>query len=288
MPNTYGQFTWADSARSSSNLAVKGLIRYQFAPQLSAELERLFLPDIISTMPLELALPMPTSDMASGSGFTFGSAASSPGSSTMSPWDEFRSNGRDEDLDELDRLVRGMEVTTADETDVDPFPELFPSGYPALSTSPGSDSADSGSGSDSFGCGIVSRARLLEILREQERDRMSRRRLKVKGDKICVFCRNNGENEAVYSTHQLKDAQGRVTCPVLYIYTCPICGATGEHAHTIKYCPLNAQDRKSTKQSRANPIPRPTGTSSAPWPNIRLRDKSVLDTQLRLPPRCNY
>ena len=117
---------------------------------------------------------------------------------------------------------------------------------------------------------------------------MSRRRLKVKGDKICVFCRNNGENEAVYSTHQLKDAQGRVTCPVLYIYTCPICGATGEHAHTIKYCPMNAQDRKSTKQSRNNPATKPSN-SGASWINsIRARDANILNAQLRHPPKPIY
>ena len=67
---------------------------------------------------------------------------------------------------------------------------------------------------------IMSTARLLEILRERERDHLTRRRQKVKGDMICVFCRNNGESDAVYSKYQLKDAQGRVTYPVLYIYTC--------------------------------------------------------------------
>ena len=56
---------------------------------------------------------------------------------------------------------------------------------------------------------------------------------------VCVFCRNNGESEAVYSSHMLKDAEGKICCPVLYIYTCPICGASGPDAHTIKYCPQN-------------------------------------------------
>ncbi|EDV22801.1 uncharacterized protein TRIADDRAFT_9546, partial [Trichoplax adhaerens] len=53
----------------------------------------------------------------------------------------------------------------------------------------------------------------------------------------CVFCRNNGEHEDVYTSHQLKDADGKITCPILKAYTCPICGATGENSHTIKYCP---------------------------------------------------
>ena len=44
---------------------------------------------------------------------------------------------------------------------------------------------------------------------------------------VCVFCRNNGENELIYSSHSLKDSIGNVTCPILRAYQCPICGATG-------------------------------------------------------------
>lgn len=56
----------------------------------------------------------------------------------------------------------------------------------------------------------------------------------------CVFCRNNGEPLSVYGSHVLKDTYGRVTCPILRRYTCPICGCSGDDAHTIKYCPMNA------------------------------------------------
>ncbi|XP_069179422.1 uncharacterized protein [Procambarus clarkii] len=52
----------------------------------------------------------------------------------------------------------------------------------------------------------------------------------------CVFCRKNGEEDYF---HSLKDRRGRVMCPVLSSYKCRLCGATGIHAHTLKYCPRN-------------------------------------------------
>ncbi|KAK7874318.1 hypothetical protein R5R35_007793 [Gryllus longicercus] len=56
----------------------------------------------------------------------------------------------------------------------------------------------------------------------------------------CAFCRNNGETVEFYSGHILKDAKGRVQCPILRAYTCPNCGANGDRAHTLKYCPMGA------------------------------------------------
>lgn len=62
---------------------------------------------------------------------------------------------------------------------------------------------------------------------------------------ICSFCKNNGEPEVIYQSHSLKDSIGRITCPLLRNYVCPICGESGQNAHTITYC----KKFKKSKQS---------------------------------------
>lgn len=54
---------------------------------------------------------------------------------------------------------------------------------------------------------------------------------------LCHFCKRNGERRSVFTSHSLKDKHGTVTCPILRRYICPICGATGDDAHTVGYCP---------------------------------------------------
>lgn len=193
----------------------------------------------------------------------------SRGPEVKSVWEEFENNGRETELDELDRLFRGLDAGDVrrqmalqqqqqQSSPVASSPESVTAPSPTAACSPVS--ADRQVAPDAVE-DILTKAKLIEILRERERlQRSKARRLQKKGasgsatGKVCVFCRNNGEAEAVYTSHQLKDPEGAVTCPILYIYTCPICGANGKSAHTIKYCPYNTGDticiREITKNGR--------------------------------------
>ncbi|KAG8547327.1 hypothetical protein GDO81_028550 [Engystomops pustulosus] len=65
----------------------------------------------------------------------------------------------------------------------------------------------------------------------------------------CSFCKHNGEAPSLYSAHSLKNSSGRVLCPVLRSYVCPQCGATGDKAHTRRFCPLTRDTYTSVYQS---------------------------------------
>jgi len=58
-------------------------------------------------------------------------------------------------------------------------------------------------------------------------------------DKKCNFCFNNKEPVEVWSSHNLKDDSGKIACHILRKYVCPKCKATGDKAHTNRYCPKN-------------------------------------------------
>uniref|UniRef100_H3B539 Nanos C2HC-type zinc finger 2 n=1 Tax=Latimeria chalumnae TaxID=7897 RepID=H3B539_LATCH len=72
------------------------------------------------------------------------------------------------------------------------------------------------------------------------------------GNGICNFCKHNGESKTVFSNHQLKREDGKIACPILRKYVCPLCFATGDTAHTLKYCPLNQEKQTLYRKSGRN------------------------------------
>ncbi|XP_026480007.1 uncharacterized protein LOC113386442 [Ctenocephalides felis] len=98
--------------------------------------------------------------------------------------------------------------------------------------------------------------------------------------KECVFCKNNGTPALNYKTHFVKDLDGRVTCPVLRACICPICSATGDMAHTPKYCPLKhymefdyeiptySSFRGAPRSNQGQRLSYASATSSMPVPEI--------------------
>ena len=105
-------------------------------------------------------------------------------------------------------------------------------------------SSSSNSGSMGLGSGSVS-----SVSRLPPSVQLAR---KLTAKSMCVFCKNNGEMESVFSSHVLKNEEGAIVCPILRAYTCPICGVSGDKAHTIKYCPQgnNESTIKALKQTR--------------------------------------
>lgn len=123
-------------------------------------------------------------------------------------------------------------------------------------------------------------ARLVGALREEEepetrldpqpepapgpgpRDQRSSPESSPAPERLCSFCKHNGESRAIYQSHVLKDEAGRVLCPILRDYVCPQCGATRDRAHTRRFCPLTGQGYTSvysytTRNSAGKRLARP-------------------------------
>ena len=71
---------------------------------------------------------------------------------------------------------------------------------------------------------------------------MQRERAKMNNEqyskvRFCVFCQKSGQPITTQKSHTLRDQNGCVICPYLRATFCPLCGATGDDAHTLKYCP---------------------------------------------------
>ncbi|CAK1556376.1 unnamed protein product [Leptosia nina] len=118
---------------------------------------------------------------------------------------------------------------------------------------------------------------LYEFLLEVVKTRSERQQIRRSLPSECAFCKNNGEVEDLYASHVLKDVRGRVVCPVLRAFHCPNCGATGDRAHTIKYCPhrydaFELNDNYTSRRRMQSPLLRKCGSDE-----IRKLASSVSD-----------
>lgn len=91
-------------------------------------------------------------------------------------------------------------------------------------------------------CGDETTVNQIGEIKEQLRPRMIPVATSQLG--FCRFCQVNGESAESFQGHNLRGDNGKVTCPVLREYNCPICNnGGGDYAHTVKYCPVARQVR---------------------------------------------
>jgi hypothetical protein len=68
----------------------------------------------------------------------------------------------------------------------------------------------------------------------------------IKQVKFCKFCKDSGKNEAIYTSHNVKDKNGNTCCPILITTICNNCRIFG---HTVKFCKtINNKKNKNTNQ----------------------------------------
>ncbi|KAK0394457.1 hypothetical protein QR680_000747 [Steinernema hermaphroditum] len=68
----------------------------------------------------------------------------------------------------------------------------------------------------------------------------------------CTLCQARQLPESEYTSHCLRDAENRATCPILRAKVCPLCQATGDNAHDQFFCPTRNDERLERTKAMLN------------------------------------
>lgn len=64
---------------------------------------------------------------------------------------------------------------------------------------------------------------------------------------FCAVCKAAGKSEAIYTTHNVKNSSGKVTCMTLLSQRCENCN---QHGHTKKYCHAVSKIKEKVKSNK--------------------------------------
>ena len=69
---------------------------------------------------------------------------------------------------------------------------------------------------------------------------------------FCKVCKDSDKSEAMYTSHWVKDKQGKVCCPTLLAQQCRYCN---NHGHTIKFCKFAVEDNNRRNMKIVTKVP---------------------------------
>lgn len=72
----------------------------------------------------------------------------------------------------------------------------------------------------------------------------NKKQMQVVPQPFCKVCKDSDKSEAMYTSHWVKDKQGKVCCPTLLSQQCRYCN---NHGHTIKFCKFAVEDNNRSK-----------------------------------------
>lgn len=66
---------------------------------------------------------------------------------------------------------------------------------------------------------------------------------------FCKICKDAGKSFSIYTSHNIRDSNNRVCCPILIASVCMYCSGLG---HIAKFCPSIRKKEKETRRLQFN------------------------------------